>query len=170
MKEIRDIAGASRVIWAKLSPDVPDIVSIADAAARSGSDAVTISNSFSGMAIEVSTGKPALGNVVGGVTGAGIKPWVMTLVSRVHLALPELPIVAAGGVFSGVDAVEYLIAGASAVQVGTANFRDPRATHKVLYELRKWFGEHQSTPEAVIGTIALSEEEKETILTGWPIC
>lgn len=167
MTEIRELAGADRVIWAKLSPSVPDIVEIAQAAAEGTADAVTIANSYPGLAIDPETGRYRLGNVVGGVSGAGVHEWIVRLVCQVHLCLPDLPVVAAGGASRGEDAAEFLVAGASAVQVGTANFYDPRATHKVLTELEAWCRKHRKSPQEMIGTVALTPAEKQAIIEGW---
>jgi dihydroorotate dehydrogenase (NAD+) catalytic subunit len=153
MREIRAVGGDRRPMWAKLSPDVPDIVTIAAAAAEGSADAVTIANSVAGMMIDVDRWVPALGNKYGGVSGPIIHPLIVALVYQVHQALPDLPIVAAGGVCSGLDAVEFLLAGASAVQVGTANFADPRATHRVLTELDEWCATHATRPRDLVGKV-----------------
>ncbi len=149
--ELRSVAGPGRQMWAKLSPAVPDIVAIAAAAAEGSADAVTIANTIPGMLVDIERRQPALANGYGGVSGRIIHPVIVSLVYQVHMAIPSLPVVAAGGVFSGVDAIEFLMAGASAVQVGTANFADPRATHRVLNELREWCRLHETNPRDLIG-------------------
>jgi dihydroorotate dehydrogenase (NAD+) catalytic subunit len=131
-------AACGRPRWAKLSPNTVELVEIAAAAARGGAEAVTLINTVRGMAIDRVTGCPALGNGGGGLSGPAIHPIAVQAVHDVHAALPELPIVGVGGVSSGTDAAELLLAGASAVQVGTAIFADPRSPRRVLDELRGW--------------------------------
>jgi dihydroorotate dehydrogenase (NAD+) catalytic subunit len=133
-------AACGRPRWAKLSPNVTDLVPIADAAQRAGADAVTLVNTVLAMAIDPDTGCYRLGSGArgGGLSGPAIHPIAVRAVHDVHAALPELPIVGVGGVASGGDAAELLLAGASAIQVGTATFADPRASARVLAELRQW--------------------------------
>jgi len=127
-------------IWAKLSPNVTDIVEIAAAVQAAGGDAVTLANTVMGLVIDTSTGRPALGNGGGGLSGPAVRPVAVRAVYEVHAALPELPIVGVGGVARAEHAVEFLMAGASAIQVGTATFADPRASTLVLRGLAKWCG------------------------------
>ena len=124
--------------WAKLSPNVTDLVEIADAAWRGGAEAVTLVNTVMGMAIDPERRRYRLGAGGGGLSGAAIHPVAVRAVHDVHAALPDLPIIGVGGVTTGGDAAEMLLAGASAVQVGTATFADPRAPVRVLEELRGW--------------------------------
>ena len=133
-------ATAGRPRWAKLSPNVSDLVPIAEAAVRGGAEAVTLVNTLLGMAIDPETRRYRLGAGAngGGVSGAGIHPVAVRAVHDVHRALPELPIVGVGGVVDGESAAELLLAGASAVQVGTATFADPRAPAQVLAGLERW--------------------------------
>ena len=139
--------------WAKLSPNVTDLVEIAAAARDGGADAVTLINTVMGLAIDPATRRPRLGNGGGGLSGAAIHPVAVRAVYEVHAAMPELPIVGVGGIRTGEDAVELLLAGASAIQVGTATFADPRAPSRVLRELEKWCANHaiQSMNELVGG-------------------
>jgi dihydroorotate dehydrogenase (NAD+) catalytic subunit len=125
-------------MWAKLSPNVSDLASIAEAAASAGAEAVTLINTVLGMAIDVETRTRRLGGGGGGLSGPAIHPVAVRAVHDVHAALPDLPIVGVGGVARGIDAVELLMAGASAVQVGTASFADPRSVGRVLNELEHW--------------------------------
>ncbi len=136
-------AAAGRPRWAKLSPNVTDIVAIAEAAAGAGADAVTLTNTLMGMVIDVETRRPLLGGGGGGLSGPAIHPVAVRAVYDVHAALQGLPIVGVGGVASAHQAIEFLLAGASAVQVGTASFADPRATEKVLSGLIQWCQAHQ---------------------------
>jgi dihydroorotate dehydrogenase (NAD+) catalytic subunit len=133
-------AACGRPRWAKLSPNVTDLVPIAEAALEGGAEAVTLVNTVMGMAIDPETGTYRLGSGSrgGGLSGPAIHPIAVRAVHDVHAALPELPIVGVGGVASGDDAAELILAGASAVQVGTATFADPRAPAHVLEELAAW--------------------------------
>jgi dihydroorotate dehydrogenase (NAD+) catalytic subunit len=131
-----------RPVWAKLSPNVTDLVSIAAAAHDAGADAVTLINTLMGLAIDPDTRRPRLGGGGGGLSGPAIHPVAVRAVHDVHRALPSLPIVGVGGVATGVDAVELLLAGASAVQVGTATFADPRAVARITDEVARWCAAH----------------------------
>lgn len=133
-------ASCGRPRWAKLSPNVTDLVPIAAAAQGAGADAVTLVNTVLGMAIDPETGAYRLGSGPrgGGLSGPAIHPIAVRAVHDVHAALPGLPIVGVGGVVRGNDAAELVLAGAQAVQVGTATFADPRASLRILDELRAW--------------------------------
>jgi dihydroorotate dehydrogenase (NAD+) catalytic subunit len=125
-------------VFAKLSPNVTDIVSIATAALDAGATGLTLVNTVMGLAIDASTRTPRLGAGGGGLSGAPIKPVALRAVWDVARACPGVPIIGTGGVASGEDAVEMLLAGASAVGVGTATFADPRATRRIVEELTQW--------------------------------
>lgn len=137
-----EVVGVSAVCgrprWAKLSPNTDRIVDVATAVAAAGAEAVTLVNTVLGMVLDRHTLRPALGAGGGGLSGPGIHPVAVRAVYDVHAAAPDLPIVGVGGVMSGWDAVELLAAGASAVQVGTASFADPRAAARIAAELRAW--------------------------------
>lgn len=135
-------AACGRPLWAKLSPNVTDLVSIAAAAWEAGAEAVTLVNTVMAMSIDTETRRPRLGGGGGGLSGPAIHPVAVRAVYDVHAALPELPIVGVGGVASGTDAVELILAGASGVQVGTASFADPRSPGRVLDELERWCSSH----------------------------
>jgi dihydroorotate dehydrogenase (NAD+) catalytic subunit len=137
---IEATAGCGRPRWAKLSPNVGGLDEIAAAAHESGAEAVTLVNTVMGMAIDPETRRFRLGSGPrgGGLSGPAIHPIAVRAVFDVHRALPDVPIVGVGGVASGADAAELMLAGASAVQVGTATFADPRAPHRVLRELQGW--------------------------------
>ena len=124
--------------WAKLSPNVSDIAEIAGASGDAGAAAVTLTNTLLGLVLDPATGKPVLGGGGGGVSGPAMRPVALRAVFDVAAAHPELPIVGVGGIADGEDAVQYLRAGASAVQVGTATFADPRSTARVTAELEQW--------------------------------
>jgi dihydroorotate dehydrogenase (NAD+) catalytic subunit len=131
--------------WAKLSPNVPDIVEIARGAVEGGADGVTLVNTLLGLALDIESGRPVLGAGGGGLSGGAVHPVAVRAVWECRSAFPELPIIGVGGVFSGHDAVELLVAGADAVQVGTATFRDPKAPWKVLRQLARWCDTHGTT-------------------------
>jgi dihydroorotate dehydrogenase (NAD+) catalytic subunit len=124
--------------WAKLSPNVPDITAIAGAALEGGAEALTLTNTLLGLALDIDTGRPVLGGGGGGLSGAVLRPVAVRAVWDCRAAFPGTAIVGVGGVTSGQDAVEFLLAGADAVQVGTATFRDPHAPWRVLRQLERW--------------------------------
>lgn len=131
-------AGCARPRWAKLSPNTDRVVDVAAAVHEAGAEAVTLINTVLGMVIDPVTLRPALGAGGGGLSGQGIHPIAVRVVHDVHIALPELPIVGVGGVSNGWAAAELLLVGASAVQVGTATFADPRAAERISAELCLW--------------------------------
>jgi dihydroorotate dehydrogenase (NAD+) catalytic subunit len=147
-------AGCGRPRWAKLSPNVTDLVEIADAARRGGAEAVTLVNTVMGMAIDPETRRYRLGAGGGGLSGSAIHPVAVRAVHDVHAALPELSIVGVGGVTTGEEAAELVLAGASAVQVGTATFADPRAPVRVLEGLAAWAWRQRVTSVSeVVGAV-----------------
>jgi dihydroorotate dehydrogenase (NAD+) catalytic subunit len=123
-----------RPVITKLSPNVTNIVEIAVSAQEAGSDALALANTFLAMAIDVDKQTPKLANVFGGLSGPAIKPITLRMVYQVAQRV-HIPIVGIGGITSGNDALEYMIAGASAVEVGTANFIDPESTEKIIQDL-----------------------------------
>jgi dihydroorotate dehydrogenase (NAD+) catalytic subunit len=142
-----------RPCWAKLSPNVTDLVPIAGAVLDAGAAALTLINTVMGMAIDPATGAARLGNGGGGLSGAAIHPVAVRAVYDVHAAFPEAPIVGVGGVRDGETAAELLAAGANAIQVGTATFADPRAPKRVLDDLRAWCARHDvGTVSQLIGS------------------
>jgi len=128
---------AQRPIIVKLSPNVTDIVELARAAQESGADALSVANTYLGMAIDPETFKPRIHTITAGLSGPAIKPITLRMVYQITKAL-SIPVIGLGGIASGADAVEYFLAGATAVQVGTANFRDPRAPLHVLRQLQQF--------------------------------
>lgn len=121
----------------KLSPNVTDITIIARAVADAGADAISLINTLSGMAIDTKTRKPKLANIIGGLSGPAIKPVALKMVWQVAKAV-KLPVIGIGGIMTHEDAIEFMIAGASAVQVGTANFIDPAATEKIVNGMKSY--------------------------------
>ena len=140
--------------WAKLSANTDRIVDVAAAVSGAGAEAVTCINTLLGLAYDPVTLAPTLGAGGGGLSGRAIHPVAVRAVHDVHRALPELAIVGVGGVASGWDAVELLLAGASAVQVGTASFADPRAAQRIQTELVQWAVSRGLTRIADIAALA----------------
>ncbi len=132
-------------LWAKLSPTVSDLAEVAGAALHHGAEAVTLVNTALGMAIDLERRAPVLGSgpAGGGLSGPSIHPIAVRAVFDVRAAHPDAAIIGVGGVMCGRDAVELLLAGADAVQVGTATFRDPRAAWRVLDEVGAWCAAHR---------------------------
>lgn len=146
-------------VIAKLTPNVTDIVAIARAAAEGGADAVSLVNTFRGMAVDWRKRRPILANDVGGLSGPAIKPLALRMVWEVARALPGLPIIAIGGIANAVDALEFLVAGASAVQVGTATFYDPTASERLLDELIQLLAEcGVEDVNSLVGTLRSNRE------------
>lgn len=125
-------------IVVKLSPNVTDIVAMAQAVSEAGATGVSLINTITGMAIDVRTRRPRLATTYGGLSGPAIKPVALRMVHQVATALPDLPICAMGGIASGEDALEFLMAGARCVQVGTSNFAEPAAAIRIRDELGQW--------------------------------
>jgi len=124
-------AVASLPVIVKLTPNTGDIAGVARAVADAGADAISLVNSFKAMAIDVNTRKPSIGSVTGGLSGPAIKPVALAMVYEVAGAV-AVPVIGCGGIFSAADALEFIMAGASAVQVGSASFLNPRASLDVL--------------------------------------
>jgi dihydroorotate dehydrogenase (NAD+) catalytic subunit len=129
-------------VLAKLSPNVTDLVAVAAAAVGAGAAGLTLINTVLGLAVDAETRRPRLGAGGGGLSGPAIKPVALRAVADVWRALPGTPIIGTGGVRTGLDAVEMLLAGASAVGIGTATFFDPRAAEHVVEELARWCQQH----------------------------
>jgi dihydroorotate dehydrogenase (NAD+) catalytic subunit len=140
--------------WAKLSPNVPDVTAIAEAALGAGAAGLTLVNTLLGLSIDVEHRRPALGAGGGGLSGAAVHPVAVRAVWECRAAFGEAPIVGVGGVSTGADAVELLMAGADAVQVGTATFRQPRAPWRVLRELEQWCRRHGVASVAEVRGVA----------------
>ncbi len=128
--------------WAKLSPNTADLTRVAGAALDAGAEALTLVNTVMGMAIDPAGRRFRLGAGGGGLSGPAIHPVAVRAVHECREAFPEAPIVGVGGVATGEDAVELMVAGAHAVQVGTATFAEPRAAARVLEEVERWCRRH----------------------------
>jgi dihydroorotate dehydrogenase (NAD+) catalytic subunit len=129
---VRQVCRVSRLpVWAKLTPNVTDIVPIARAAAEAGAEAISLVNTFVGMAVDWRKRRPVLGNVIGGLSGPAIKPLALRFVWQAARAV-NIPVIGIGGISTLDDVMEFLIAGASAVQIGTANFFDPTVTMRIV--------------------------------------
>jgi dihydroorotate dehydrogenase (NAD+) catalytic subunit len=124
-------------VLAKLTPDVTDIVSIARSCVTAGADGLSLINTLLGLVIDTERMRPVLAGITGGLSGPAIRPVAVRCIWQVHEAMPDVPILGMGGVMTGRDALELVLAGASAVSVGTATFNDPRAPARVLKELKE---------------------------------
>ncbi len=139
--------------WAKLSANTDRIIEVADAVSQAGAEAVTCVNTLLGLAYDPETLRPTLGAGGGGYSGRAMHPVAVRAVHDVHIALPELPVIGVGGIASGWDAAEMMIAGAVAVQVGTATFADPRAPRNVHDELVEWTASRGVAHTADVGAL-----------------
>jgi dihydroorotate dehydrogenase (NAD+) catalytic subunit len=133
---------SSRPIIVKLSPNVTSIAQMASVAEEAGADAVSLVNTFLAMAIDAETRRPRIANVTAGLSGPAIKPIALRMVYDAAHAV-KIPVIGMGGITTAVDAVEFMLAGASAVQVGTASYFDPVATEKLVEELTTYCREHR---------------------------
>lgn len=146
---------ATRPVIVKLSPNVTSIAAIAVAVEEAGADALSLINTAVGMSIDIHTRRPRLANVTGGLSGPAIKPIAVRCVFQVSRAV-KVPLVGIGGIATVEDALEFIIAGASAVQVGTANFYDPTASMKIIDGLAEYCATHQlSSIRELVGTVRL---------------
>jgi len=138
-------AGSERCglpLFAKLSPNTSELVEVAGAALAAGADGLTLVNTVLGLVVDAERRRPALGSGGGGLSGPPVKPVALRAVWEVARAYPATPIIGTGGVTTGLDAVEMLLAGASAVGVGTATFAEPRAALRIVTELARWCARH----------------------------
>jgi dihydroorotate dehydrogenase (NAD+) catalytic subunit len=139
----------------KLSPNVTDIAEIARAVEGSGADSVSLINTIMGMAINAETRKPVLSTVTGGLSGPSIKPIALRMVWQVSKAV-KIPVIGLGGIMNAVDAIEFFLAGATAIQVGTANFIDPLITIKIIGGIEDYLNRHRySSIKDIIGCLQL---------------
>jgi dihydroorotate dehydrogenase (NAD+) catalytic subunit len=153
-------------LMVKLTPNVTDIADAARAAADGGADILSLVNTFLGMAIDLRTRRPVLDNVVGGLSGPAIKPLALYMVHRVATSV-RLPIVGMGGIACATDALEFMVAGAAAVQIGTANFYDPQAGARLVGDLGDWCRrENVAALRDVVGTLRLPKRREEETVAG----
>src|SRR6187549_1686827 len=161
VSEVRKVT--SLPVIPKLTPNVTDVASFARASEDAGADAVSLVNTFLAMAIDVETRRPELSNIVGGLSGPAIRPIAVRMVYECRRAV-KIPVIGMGGIASARDALEFIIAGADAVQVGTANFVDPFIWSKLLDGMRDYMQRHQLPRIAdLVGTIDTTSREKEWI-------
>lgn len=150
-KAVKDATSLPVIV--KLSPNVTDIVSIAKAVEDAGADAISLINTLLGISIDIRTRKPVLGNITGGLSGPAIKPVALRMVWQVSKAV-HIPVSGLGGVMTGRDVVEFMMAGASTVQVGTANLADPSAMGRIVDELDEWCDQnHVKDVNEIVGTL-----------------
>jgi len=141
-----------KLLIMKLSPNVTDITSIAVAAERGGADAVSAINTVIGMSIDYSSGKSHIFTKYGGLSGPAIKPIGLACVHKIYRSV-QIPVIGIGGIVSAADVLEYLLAGALGVQIGTANFRDPGISESIIKTLAIYFDDHNLTLDKLIGTV-----------------
>lgn len=154
-------------IFAKLTADVTNIVSVAEACVRGGAHGLSLINTLLGMAIDVETFRPKLGAVTGGLSGPAMRPVAVRCVYQVARALPDTPIIGIGGITRAEDAIELMLAGAWAVQVGTANFFDPGATIRIAEGIGEFLARHGlSSPEDLRGKVQLEGRVPEPAYRG----
>lgn len=159
IKEVTKVAKASlkkTPLIVKLSPNVESITVNAQAAEEGGADCISLVNTFTGMVIDIERRKPVIANNTGGVSGAGIKPIAVKMVYEAAHAV-KIPVIGMGGIMTGADAIEFMMAGAKAVQVGTANFADPLAMPRIIKEMNDWLDRHNiKSVKEIIDTVTLN--------------
>jgi len=129
---------SSLPLWVKLTPNTADVVSVAMAVAEAGADAIVLVNTLKAMAIDIQTRRPVLGNITGGLSGPALKPVALRMVYEVAGELRDVPLIGTGGIMTAGDALEFFLAGATAVQVGTANLVNTRAPKEILEGIRAY--------------------------------
>lgn len=142
VKEVRKVWDRTMIV--KLSPNVTNIAELAKVAEDQGADAISLINTLLGMAIDAETRKPKLSTVMGGLSGPAIKPVALRMIWQCYQAI-KIPIIGMGGIMNSEDAIEFLIAGASAIQVGTANFMNPAVTQEIIEGMEAYCKKHQIT-------------------------
>ena len=159
IKEVTKVAKGSlksTPLIVKLSPNVESITVNARAAQEGGADCISLVNTFTGMVIDIERRKPVIANNTGGVSGAGIKPIAVKMVYEAAHAV-SIPVIGMGGIMTGEDAIEFMMAGAKAVQVGTANFADPYAMPRIIKEMNDWLDRHNvKSVKEIIDTVKLN--------------
>ena len=151
VKEVR--RHYDKLLVVKLSPNVTDIAEIAKAAEAEGADGLSLINTLMGMAIDVETRRPKLSIATGGLSGPAIKPVALRMVWQVARVV-KIPVIGLGGIMTAQDVVEFLMAGATAVQVGTANFIDPSITMRIAADLEIWMDNHNiKQVQEIVGSL-----------------
>ena len=151
VRRVKDVA--KRPVIVKLSPNVTDIAEIARAAEDAGADGIALVNTFLAMAVDVETRRPKLANVLGGLSGPAVKPIALRMVYQTASRV-RVPVIGMGGIMTGTDALEFLMAGAAAVEVGTANFVDPDAAVRIIGEIEEWCrGRGVARIRDIVGTL-----------------
>lgn len=151
VKAVREVYDKTLIV--KLSPNVTSVVDIAKACEAEGADSVSLINTLMGMAIDIEKRKPILSIATGGLSGPAVKPVALRMVWQVAKAV-NIPVIGLGGISSATDAIEFLMAGATAIQIGTANFLDPTITIKVRDGINQWLDEHKiSDVNDIIGSL-----------------
>jgi len=141
-----------RPLIVKLSPNVTDITRIARAAVEAGADALSLINTLLAIAVDARTWRPRIATVTGGLSGPAMKPVALRMVWQVHRALPKIPVIGIGGIMTAEDAVEFLLCGASAVQLGTVNYVNPKAPLEILRGLARYLSERDlKSPRSLMG-------------------
>jgi dihydroorotate dehydrogenase (NAD+) catalytic subunit len=153
---VRAVRGSTRLpMITKLTPNVADIKAMVRAVEDAGTDAVSLINTIPGMAVDVEKRRPALATVTGGLSGPAIRPVAVRMVWEARKAA-RVPIIGVGGIMNGRDALEFIIAGATAVQVGTASFVDPAASVRVVEEMEEYLVRHATSVKELIGSLEVS--------------
>ncbi|MDR7318592.1 dihydroorotate dehydrogenase [Brevibacillus nitrificans] len=159
ISEVRKVT--EKPLIAKLTPNVTSIQEIARAAEAGGADGLNVANTLLAMAIDVHTRRPRIGNVLGGLSGPAVKPIIVRMIYQVH-QVTKLPIIGCGGVMNGEDALEMILAGASAVQVGTASFVQPTAMLDILEEIKQYMVQYGITDiHSLVGQVATGKHNTE---------
>jgi len=148
---VKDETGLPVIV--KLTPNVTDIAAIAEAVEKAGADALSLINTLTGMSVDLKTRRPHLKNITGGLSGPAIKPVALRMVWQVARAV-KLPIIGIGGIMNAIDALEFILAGATAVQVGTASFINPGAAQQVAEGIEEWLVENNvADVKSMIGAL-----------------
>ena len=157
------VKNTTKPVIVKLTPNVTDISTIARAVESAGAQAISITNTFLGMSVDVATRQPKLANIIGGLSGPAIKPMALYLVHKV-VASVSIPVIGLGGIMDYQDALEFLLVGASAIQVGTANFINPKAAIEIVNDLTDYcLREKVSNINEIIGGLKTNGENHEKI-------
>lgn len=160
VKSVRRVTG--KTLITKLSPNVTDIAEIAEVAKVAGSDAVSLINTLSGMSIDVESRRPKIGTITGGLSGPAIRPVAVKMVWEVYRKI-KIPIIGMGGIINTLSALEFFLAGATAVGIGTANFINPRVTVEIIDGLKKYLIENKIKDiKTLIGSLIIHESKPKT--------